>query len=69
MNTVRCTLINLGNSAPLAMSLTYISAAQSMGIMMNNAVSNEHFSQIISTASTSQCNALILASPDSKQGK
>ncbi|MCY7295020.1 hypothetical protein HJG39_06225 [Alteromonas sp. a30] len=45
----------------VAMGMVYSTGAHSVGILMENAVQNERFSQLSSQASLDQCLALIIS--------
>lgn len=53
--------MNVGAAAPVSMGMTYMAMADSISILMNNAVGAEKFSQIIQNTSVTQCCALIIA--------
>ncbi len=54
------TVLNVGMAPCLAMGMTYVQGAQSISLLMENAVLNEKLAQITGRASTDQCVALIL---------
>jgi len=58
--TQACAL-NIGVAAPLAMDLTYVAMAKSIGQLMGNAVTTENFSQVVQNATVTQCCALIIS--------
>ncbi len=54
-------LINVGMAPGTAMGMVYTAGAHSTGMLMENAVQNERFSQITSQASLEQNLVLILS--------
>jgi len=54
-------LINIGYAAPLSIGMTYVSMADSISHLMNNAVSAQGNSQVIQNSSVTQTCALIIA--------
>ncbi len=55
------TLVNAGMAPGVAIGMVYTSGAHSTGLLMENAVQNERFSQISSQASLEQCLASIIS--------
>ena len=59
--SLETTLVNVGMAPGVAIGMTYTASAHSVGLLMENAVQNERFSQLTSQASLEQTLALILA--------
>ncbi|KVD74181.1 killing trait family protein [Burkholderia sp. ABCPW 14] len=57
----------VGQTAAVAMAMTYLAMADSIGIAMSNAVANQQRGQVIADAATTQVLALIIAK-GSQQG-
>ncbi|AOJ70321.1 MULTISPECIES: RebB family R body protein [Burkholderia] len=57
----------VGQTAAVAMAMTYLAMADSLGIAMSNAVANQQRGQVIAGAATTQVLALIIAK-GSQQG-
>lgn len=55
-------LINLGMAPNVAMGMVYCTGANSIGLLMHNAIINENLSKITGRASVEQCLAMLLAS-------
>lgn len=53
-------MVNVGLSPSLAISLTYVASGQSVGMLMENAVANKQHSQTIVGTCVDQCCTLML---------
>lgn len=60
MNTTTF-LVNLGSAPVVAMGMTYTSSANSIALLMNNAVNNERLSKVLGNAVITQCLAQVVA--------
>lgn len=58
---IQVSLVNVAMAPPLAMGMVYNQGAQSISLLMQNAVFNEKLSQMSSQASLDQCLAFIIA--------
>ena len=56
----RTTAVNVGVGPSLAMALTYVAMADSLGLAMANAVSNQQRGQVLADAALAQVLAMIL---------
>ena len=55
-------VLSLGSSAPASMALTYATAADTMGLMMHNAITTQHGMQTVARAAVATVCAQIVAS-------
>ena len=53
-------VMNVGMAPAVAMDMTYLAMAGSLGLAMQNAAANQQRGQVISTAATAQVVALII---------
>ena len=56
----------IGQSAAASMALTYTTAADTMGLVMHNAVTTQHGMQTIARAATATTSAMIIAAAAKK---
>ena len=59
-SATQATEINIGEAAALSLGLTYTVMGQTVGLLMENAVSNEQRMQMIASTATSVTCALII---------
>lgn len=53
--------LNLGTAQAFSLGITAVMMANSIGLLMENAINNEKSSQMIQSASVTQCCALMIA--------
>jgi hypothetical protein len=60
---------NIAAALPFSVAASALSMASSIGILMENAVSNEKNSQVVQSASVAQCCVLIIGAGAAKAAK
>ena len=65
-NALQSDEINLASAQSFSVGMSAVMMANSIGLLMENAVGNEKSSQLIQTAGVAQCCALMIAAGTAK---